>query len=254
MNTTVMISIAVVSLFAGYAFGLIEGHAKGYKKRQKEEEGELAAEPTGEGEEPQQSQDTPPFADLPTELPEIPEAPEETSLIRLSQASDGGLRLDLDDRRVDTNALTREQRSRLIALLSTMRPWLEAGRPASPAPSPGPAPAPVQPPAGELQSEPPKDAADPPVSAPAEEPAVADEQPTSPQSIVHQIDSILQIRIAGTALHDRGIKLQESPEGGVLVWVGLNKFQSIDEVPDEAIRTAIRAAIAEWEEKYTPGG
>ena len=69
-----------------------------------------------------------------------------------------------------------------------------------------------------------------------------------------QIDSILQMRIAGTPLHEKGIKLQESPEGGVLVWVGLDKYQTVDEVPDEAIKTAIRSAIVEWEDKYTPSG
>jgi hypothetical protein len=27
----------------------------------------------------------------------------------------------------------------------------------------------------------------------------------------------------------------------------------VDDVPDEEIKVAIRAAIAEWEKKYTPG-
>jgi hypothetical protein len=41
--------------------------------------------------------------------------------------------------------------------------------------------------------------------------------------------------------------------GGVEVYVGLNKYPSIDEVPDATIQNAIRAAIAEWEQKFTPG-
>ena len=50
-----------------------------------------------------------------------------------------------------------------------------------------------------------------------------------------------------------GIRLQESFQGGVEVYVGLQKFSSIDDVPDDAIRSEIRAAISEWENKYTPG-
>ena len=68
-----------------------------------------------------------------------------------------------------------------------------------------------------------------------------------------QIDHILQSRLVGTPLEDKGIRLMESIQGGVQVWVGMNKFESIDDVPDNEIQQAIRAAIAEWENKYTPG-
>ena len=47
--------------------------------------------------------------------------------------------------------------------------------------------------------------------------------------------------------------LQESIQGGVEVYVGLNKFDAVDDVPDQEIKAAIRSAIAEWEKKYTPG-
>lgn len=50
-----------------------------------------------------------------------------------------------------------------------------------------------------------------------------------------------------------GIRLQESLQGGVQVYVGLQKYATIDDVPDEQIKSEIRAAIAEWEQKYTPG-
>jgi hypothetical protein len=72
-------------------------------------------------------------------------------------------------------------------------------------------------------------------------------------SIVNQIDTVLQARIADTSLAKRGIRLQESIQGGVEVYVGLNKFLAVDDVPDEEIKATIRAAIAEWEKKYTPG-
>ena len=47
--------------------------------------------------------------------------------------------------------------------------------------------------------------------------------------------------------------MMESPSGGVSVYVGVNRYEGIDEVPDDAIKAAIRTAIAEWEKKYTPG-
>ena len=79
------------------------------------------------------------------------------------------------------------------------------------------------------------------------------EKNISSLSIVQQIDTVLQARLVDTPLAKRGIRLQESIQGGVEVYVGLQKFHAVDDVPDEDIKTAIRAAIAEWEKKYTPG-
>jgi hypothetical protein len=81
-----------------------------------------------------------------------------------------------------------------------------------------------------------------------------EDRPMAPAgSIVSQIDSILQARIAGTPLEDKGVFLAQSAEGGVMVYVGLTKYMGIDDVPDPQIKAAIRAAITEWEDKYTPG-
>lgn len=81
-----------------------------------------------------------------------------------------------------------------------------------------------------------------------------EDRPIAPAgSIVTQIDSVLQTRLVGTPLEDRGVFLTQSPEGGVMVYVGLTKYAGIDDVPDPEIKAAIRAAITEWEDKYTPG-
>jgi hypothetical protein len=81
-----------------------------------------------------------------------------------------------------------------------------------------------------------------------------EDRPSAPAtSIVGQIDSVLQERLAGTPLEERGIFLSQSPDGGVMVYVGLTKYMAIDDVPDADIKAAIRAAITEWENKYTPG-
>jgi len=81
-----------------------------------------------------------------------------------------------------------------------------------------------------------------------------EDRPSAPAtSIVGQIDSVLQARLAGTPLEDRGVFLAQTPEGGVIVYVGLTKYAAIDDVPDAEVKAAIRAAITEWENKYTPG-
>jgi hypothetical protein len=170
-------------------------------------------------------------------------APGEPGLLRLSNES-GNLALELDGARVDT-PLSPEQRKRLIDLLSLIRPWLEgsaaqaaAARPAAPVQTP---PAPVSAVSTIL----------PPQPLPVKPEGAKPKMP--PLSIVGQIDSILQLRMMNTPLASRDIRLVESHEGGVEVFVGTRKYASVEDVPDEDVKSAIRAAIAEWEKKYTPG-
>ena len=227
----VAIVIFLAFMFFGYGFGLFEGRNQGYKKREGEEQDEKTA---------QKSFPTDPLAAQASPPP---------GLLRLSQNDRGNLLLELDNRPVNTSALTSDQRSRLIEMLTMMRPWLEgkpAASPAAPSPSrPRPAP-----PTGTPVSQPVFE-----TSTPQAPPLVdtEDEEHAGPQSMVMQIDHILQSRLVGTPLEDKGIRLMESIQGGVQVWVGMNKFESIDDVPDNEIQQAIRAAIAEWENKYTPG-
>ncbi len=70
--------------------------------------------------------------------------------------------------------------------------------------------------------------------------------------MVGQIDAILQARLAGTTLAERGIRLMESTQGGAAIFVGLQRYAGVGEVPDPEVQAAIKAAIAEWEAKYTP--
>ena len=71
--------------------------------------------------------------------------------------------------------------------------------------------------------------------------------------MVGQIDAILQNNLVGTPLAGRGIHLVESAQGGAMVVVGMNRYAGIGDVPDPEVQAAIRAAITEWENKYTPG-
>ena len=222
-----------------YLFGIWEGSGKGIKQRRAEEEKERREHP-------------------PAPLTPVTMKVDDPGLMRIKN-DNGYLTLDLDGVRADTASLTADQRKRLIEMLTLIRPWLE-GRPA-------PAPAPVMPPptpAAQAPRPQPVLTASAPISpAPKSTPQPAvvkpgasekDEKSAPPATgIVGQIDSILQMRLAGTPLDGRGIYLSNSPEGGVVVNVGLQKFNGIDEVTDPEIKAVLRAAITEWENKYTPG-
>lgn len=216
----------IAAIVVLYLVGVYEGRSAGYKKRKREEE--------------QEKLKTPP----------APMAVDDPGLLRIKNEN-GNLTLDLDGARVDTSALSPDQRKRLIELVMLTRPWLKE-EPAS-APMRTTPPLPPQPVSAPLQ---PATSTLPPIRphAPVESSPAKDERPTAPaNSIVGQIDTILQARIAGTPLEQRRVFLSQSPEGGVIVHIGFDKYFGVEEVPDIEIKSVLRAAIAEWEKKYTPG-
>ncbi len=79
----------------------------------------------------------------------------------------------------------------------------------------------------------------------AAQPAV----PATPRSIVMQIDEVLQEMLAKTNLANSAVRLAEEPRHGVIVWVGIQRYEGIDSVPDENVRAIIRAAVKEWEKR-----
>jgi hypothetical protein len=172
------------------------------------------------------------------------EQAKQSSLIRLWMDNDRSLKLELEGNSLEPQSVTPEQRKRLIAVINQIRPWIDGSRPAQPAPQSA-QPRPATPPAP--QARPPKPAT-PPAAA-----AVSDEPRPAANSIVGQIDSILQEQLANSPLNNRAIRLMESPDGGVTVYVGLQRYQGVDAVPDPEIQQAIRAAISVWEDKFTPG-
>ncbi|MBN2118845.1 MAG: hypothetical protein JW730_19910 [Anaerolineales bacterium] len=244
---------SIVGWIAGlvfvYLFGIWEGRGQGYKKRKKEEQTE-------------KKDQLPPEPQIVTETVKV----DDPGLLRVKNEY-GAFTLDLDGARVNPASLLPEQRKRLIEVLGIMRPWLE-GKPA-PAPSvttsaapPSALPVQTPPTAVPVQpaSPPPPVSPQPPDSTQgspaASKPATIakEDRPVAPAgSIVNQIDTILQARLAGTPLEERGVFLAESPQGGVNVFVGLTRYSGVDEVPDPEIKAAIRAAITEWENKFTPG-
>lgn len=103
---------------------------------------------------------------------------------------------------------------------------------------------------------------DEPIKAPSMNPvevftrAIASDVPKTSfesKSITAQIDEILQERLAGTPLDQRGIRLLDSPDGGVVVFIGIENYDGVDAVPDEEVRRAIRAAVTEWEKRSSQG-
>ncbi|MGZ9235393.1 MAG: hypothetical protein ACXW4E_07705 [Anaerolineales bacterium] len=227
----------IAGLVFVYVFGLVEGRIKGYKKRKAEEEQEKKTQ-------------APPQPETVTITVDDP------GLLRIKNEN-GAFTLDLDGNRVNPSSLLPEQRKRLIEILNIMQPWLE-GRSAPvstsavtaqpPAFQPQPTPS-LQTPSTSVQP-----ASAPPPAAPKPAIIPMEDRPAAPAtSIVTQIDSILQTRLVGTPLEERGVFLTQSPDGGVIVYVGLTRYSGVDEVPDPEIKAAIRGAISEWENKYTPG-
>ncbi|GAB4465647.1 MAG: hypothetical protein Kow0070_28180 [Anaerolineales bacterium] len=231
------ILIPLLALIAGWAIGFFDSNLRTSKKIKQAEDSARAAIQAAEKR-------------LAEEREKITAVPDDPGLLRLKNEN-GILTLELDGARVDASTFTPQQRKRLIGLLNAIRPWLE-GKPAATS-APPPPPAPVSTP---ITSPPPAPPPQPPSPAPVSKPATtkkAAEPAPAPTSIVEQVNAILQTRIAGTPLASLGIILMESVTGGVLVYVGVNKYEGVDAVPDEAVKAAIRAAIVEWEQKYTPG-
>jgi hypothetical protein len=175
---------------------------------------------------------------------------DDPGLLRLKKNA-GRYTLEVDGTLVPRE-ISPDRKQRLIELVTVLRPWLDSGQP-SPAASQPVAPVQAQPMPASLRN------AAPPVPVPVTLQSVVQTKKTEPEkniaslSIVQQIDMVLQERLLNSLLAGRGIRLQESIQGGVEVYVGLQKFHAVDDVPDEEIKTTIRAAIAEWEKKYTPG-
>jgi hypothetical protein len=171
---------------------------------------------------------------------------DDPGLLRLKN-DNGRFVLEMDGTPVAV-PLSPDKKKRLIELITVFRPWIEGGQLAQAASQP----------AAPLQTPPVPDPVQPAVSRSVQPATPTVKKPEAEKnitslSIVNQIDTVLQARLVDTPLAKRGIRLQESSQGGVEVYVGLEKFSTVDDVSDETIKAAIRAAIAEWEEKYTPG-
>ena len=233
-----IIGIGLAAMFFGYFFGLFEGRSQGYKKCRNED----AAGRPGALAPPQ-----------PGAAPGFPGIGDH-SLLELGRDEKGQPLLRLDGRQVDASIMATEQRRRLIDLLVMLRPWVDQGSARAPSAAAravaDSAPASM----ASRRSQPADTQAGQPAAARpfAIDPAPLPTRPPASLSLVAQIDAVLQTRLAGTPLASRGIRLAEALHGGATVFVGTAQYDGVDRVPEPAIQEAIRGAIAEWENKYTP--
>jgi hypothetical protein len=191
---------------------------------------------------------------------------DDPGLLRLKKTN-GRHTLELDGVLVPAE-LTLDMRKRLVELITVFRLWLEPGQsspgtsqPATPKASRPPVPDPIREAVYGSTTQPDPDPVRDMVSRPMQTSLQSAAQAKRPEtekniaslSIVQQIDTVLQDRLLNSPLAGRGVRLQESIQGGAEVYVGSQKFETVDDVPDAEIKAAIRSAIAEWEKKYTPG-
>ena len=219
MDLTITLVLLVVFLLAGFGLGQLEMRLRHPRKGSP---AEILSQPVQEAD----SKEPP------------AEVKVETDLLRISLEPTGSLRFLLEGKRLESpQDVTPEQRGLLVQLLLQLRPWVEGKTGASPKPQPASA---IKTPSQATPDEP-----------ASTEPAVAEPEPPAvdPNSMVGQIDDLLQKRIAGTPLAVKGVRLQDSSTGGVIFWVGVQHYDNVEAIPDPEAVAAIRAAIAEWEGK-----
>ncbi|MBN2257325.1 MAG: hypothetical protein JW704_05825 [Anaerolineaceae bacterium] len=70
-----------------------------------------------------------------------------------------------------------------------------------------------------------------------------------PLSIVGEIDEILQDMISSTPLVERGLKLVETPAHTISVWIDKQRYENIEDVPEDDVKQLLHDAIKKWEDK-----
>ena len=70
-----------------------------------------------------------------------------------------------------------------------------------------------------------------------------------PDSIVEQIDNILQLVLKESGMEDSAVRLMDMPNKGMVVVIGLDMYDEIDDIPDGQIKSVIRQAVWLWENR-----
>jgi len=153
--------------------------------------------------------------------------------------------LGMDGTRLNDKAeLQPGQYQRLLNLVLDLRSWLETVRPTTPITESAQEPLPPVAPVPTVTQ--------PPVQAEKKNGApVVEVAPLAPalDSIIQQIDRVLQARLEASPFKDRGIQLVEGPGGIVIVKDGINRYEGVDAIPNPEIKMLIRQAVADWEKE-----
>ena len=68
-------------------------------------------------------------------------------------------------------------------------------------------------------------------------------------SVIEEIDKILQEKLKTSPLGDRGIQLMENQRQEIRIWVGLQSYDAIEDIPDADVRALIMESVEEWEQR-----
>jgi FtsZ-interacting cell division protein ZipA len=177
------------------------------------------------------------------------------SEVQLHWDQDGRLVVTIDDQAIPASqALSPEQQRQLIKAVVDLQAWLASGPPGTPAEDKMPVSAlpAQQQPAVKEQDEAGRPSLNPfKIFERAITTTEGATQSSLPKSIASQVDEILQEKLAGTPLENRAIRLLELPGQGMVVMIGLTKYDELDKVPDLEIRRLIQQSVAEWERRMT---
>ena len=70
-----------------------------------------------------------------------------------------------------------------------------------------------------------------------------------PESIVEQIDNILQLVLKESDMEESAVRLMDMPGKGMVVVIGLDMYDEIDDIPDGQIKSLIRQSVWLWENR-----
>lgn len=157
--------------------------------------------------------------------------------------------------------LSQAQQDEMARAAADLTAWLGDVQPPPPAASEPPPPVFITPPPGGLSTEPgdATDASQPvragvlqSVTRAISSANIPKIQP-KPKSIAAQIDEIIYEKAYGTSFEHRAIRLTDTPDQGVVVYLGQDMYAGVEAVPDAEVRAFIRECVAEWEKRHARG-
>ena len=192
-------------------------------------------------------------AEAPPPQLEQPEGDDRVEVLRLLRGPDGGaLQLEMGGQPLTSAAsLDADQHARISLAVVDLYSWLEKAN--HPAPKLEKQPVPNK----ATALEPRRRATNKPVKPPSlnvfkalkrtAQSEMTEKIEVAPLSLAAEIDEILQEKLEGSPLAEKGIRLMNLPNQGMFIMLGLEKYPDIDSVPDEEIKAVLREAVADWE-------